>query len=183
MSISPVKEVQKIVLLAFFATLIWVGALVAVPIGPVPITLQTLFIMLAGIILGPRAGTVTVLLYLIAGLVGLPVFSKGTGGFGVLLGPTGGYLIGFIGLAFCAGMGGRQKVPGFIGWLLLGNVLCFLPGVLWLGHVASFSLGKALAAGLYPFLPGAVAKFTVAILCWFALKKTPLLGYAQGHKS
>ncbi len=102
---SPLSALHRQVWTAMLAALIAVGALLQLPIGPVPVTLQTFSIVLAGLILGPVHGAIAMLLYLVAGCIGLPVFSGGRAGLAHLLGPTGGYLIGYVGTAMLAGMG------------------------------------------------------------------------------
>ena len=92
----PSNDLQKLVLASLFAALTAVGAFVAIPIGPVPIVLQNLFVMLMGLMLGPRWGLAGVAAYLLAGALGLPVFAGGTGGGGRFVGPTGGYLLGYL---------------------------------------------------------------------------------------
>ena len=98
-------DIKKMAFASLFAALIAVGAYIKIPIpfSPVPITLQVFFIFLAGAMLGARWGTLSVIVYLLLGIVGLPVFSGGASGLGVLLGPTGGYLIGFVVAAFLVG--------------------------------------------------------------------------------
>lgn len=99
-------DTKKIVFTALFAALISVGAYIVVPIGPVPITLQTLFITLAGLLGGRSIGLSSVIIYLLLGLVGLPVFSGGTGSLAHLIGPTGGYLFASIPAVYIAGLFG-----------------------------------------------------------------------------
>lgn len=106
---SPLTELHKQVWTALLAALIAVGALIQLPIGPVPVTLQTFFIVLAGYILGPVSGAAAMLLYILAGAIGLPIFAGGKAGFAVLFGPTGGYLLGFVGTAYLAGFGKHSK--------------------------------------------------------------------------
>lgn len=93
---------------ALMAALMAAGALFHLSLGPVPFTLQDMCVALAGLVLGPRHGLYAVGLYILAGCAGLPVFSGGRAGLGHLIGPTGGYLAGFLLLAFCAGLGGRS---------------------------------------------------------------------------
>ena len=88
---------------ALFTAILSVAAFVAIPVGSVPFTLQVYFVLLAGMVLGPRLGVLSVLAYLILGLFA-PVYAGGTSGLGALFGPTGGYLFGFIGAAFVAGL-------------------------------------------------------------------------------
>jgi biotin transporter BioY len=88
---------------SMFGALTAIGALISIPLQPVPVTLQTLFLYLAGSLLGGRVGALSQIIYVILGVIGLPVFSGGKAGLGVFLGPTGGYLLGFIAGAFVTG--------------------------------------------------------------------------------
>ena len=109
------SEIHLTLYASLLAALTAAGAYLAIPIGPVPIVLQNLFVMLTGILPGPRWGTASVSVYLLAGLCGLPVFAGGTGGVGRLFGPTGGYLMGFVPAVFITGWlseKGRHRVDG-----------------------------------------------------------------------
>ena len=94
------NQLRMMVYASLFAALTAVGAFLALPIGPVPIVLQNMFVFLAGLLLGSRWGLASVGVYLLAGAVGLPVFAGGLGGLGRLIGPTGGYLIGYLPTVF-----------------------------------------------------------------------------------
>ncbi len=142
------------------------GAYILIPLPPVPITLQTLFLGLAGALLGARLGALSQVIYLIIGIIGLPVFAGGKAGLGVFLGPTGGYLIGFVAGAWVIGaLVSLKKQPGFI-WtvaaLAAGNLVIYLFGVTQLSFVAKLSLNKAIAVGVLPFLIGDVIKILAA---------------------
>lgn len=102
-------SVKDIVLTADFAALIAAGSVFVLPVGPVPVTFQTLVIALAGLYLGPGPGMSAVALYILAGGIGVPVFAGGKAGLGVLFGPTGGYLAGFVVMAWFCGQAGRQS--------------------------------------------------------------------------
>lgn len=140
---------------------------VPIPVTPVPVSLATLVIYLILFLLGSRAGTVSCVLYLLLGMAGLPVFSGFTGGAARLAGPTGGYLIGYIFMAFLSGMfiersGGKAmlSVPG----MLLGMAVTELFGTVWLARVSEMRLTEALAAGVLPFLVGDVGKIILAAI-------------------
>lgn len=146
----------------------WMIALLAqiqIPIGPVPITGQTLGVLLVGMVLGSRRGALSLLLYLTQGAAGLPFFSAG-GGPLRLLGPTGGYLIGFVLAAYVVGAlsergWDRQPTPTALA-MVIGNLVIYACGLLWL---ARFVPGEALLqAGLMPFLLGDALKIGVAML-------------------
>ena len=144
-----------------------VGAYVAVPLPPVPVTLQTLFVDLAGVLLGGYLAALSQLVYILLGVIGLPVFAGGKAGAGVLLGPTGGYLFGFVAGAFVIGkLAALRERPGLwwlMGAMAAGTAVVYAFGLVQLMIVARLSLVKALAVGLLP-LPGDVAKIVVAAL-------------------
>ncbi len=144
---------------------------VAIPISPVPISLANLAICLSITILGLKFGTLSCILYLLIGLIGLPVFSGFTGGIGKLAGPTGGYLVGYLFLSliggffverFC-GKGLEQRMVQGLG-LLLGTVILYAFGTVWLAYMAGMSFPEALAAGVLPFIPGDFAKIFLTLL-------------------
>lgn len=173
-------DLQKLVLASLLAALIAVGGYIAVPIGPVPIVLQNLFVLVAALLLGARWGAAAVAVYLLAGACGLPVFAGGGGGLGHLFGPRGGYLFGFFVAAWVVGIiseaSGRR--PLFeIAAMLLGSLLIYAIGVPWLKTLLGLSYGKALAVGMYPFIVGDLIK----IACAFAIVKSvrPLLRHNQ----
>lgn len=156
------------------AAAIAVSSWLTVPFFPVPLTLQTLTVLVVGGILGPAWGAVAVLLYLGLGALGLPVFHGGAGGLGVLAGPTGGYLVGFVPAAVLMGLAGRAA--GRWSWrgrasaaalgagALAATVVVYAVGVPWLAAVAGLSLTKAVAVGLVPFLPGDLVKAVLAVI-------------------
>ncbi|MEJ3405065.1 biotin transporter BioY [Rathayibacter sp. YIM 133350] len=158
--------------IAVFAALIAALTLPgAIPVGAfgVPITLQTLGVMLAGAILGARNGTLAVTLYVALGLAGLPVFAGGTAGLGVLVGPTGGFLVGFIPAAFVIGWLTERILPRYPLWAGLlvtalgGIVVDYAIGVPWMAIVLGIPLFPALL-GMLPFLPGDLVKVIVTAL-------------------
>jgi biotin transport system substrate-specific component len=135
-----------------------------VPFSPVPITGQTLAVLLTGILLGSKRGSAAVLLYLAEGMIGIPVFAGGSFGIHHLIGPTGGYLFGFIpGVYVCGLLAERGWDRTFIQTLVLlitGKIMIYTCGLLWLAHLVGFD--NALMMGLYPFLPGIVIKIILA---------------------
>jgi biotin transport system substrate-specific component len=163
-------KTRGMILCALFAALTGVGGMIAIPLPftPVPITLQTFFTFLAGAILGKYLGALSQLIYLLLGVVGLPVFARGASGIGVLLGATGGYLVGFIPSAFLVGyLLERRENPSwgliFLA-MVVGLVAIYLPGVGWLMWVAKMNLVKALLLGFLPFIPGDGVKIVVGAL-------------------
>jgi biotin transport system substrate-specific component len=165
-------SLRGLVYASLFGALTAVGAYIIIPLPPGPITLQTLFMGLAGTLLGARLGAASQVVYLFLGIIGLPVFAGGKAGLGVLFGPTGGYLIGFVVAAFVIGKLTALKArPGFA-WLCLslvaGTLLLYALGVFQLSLVARLSPQKALAVGLLPFLAGDAVK--ILLTAWIALK-------------
>lgn len=137
---------------------------VPLPFTPVPITGQTLAVLLIGALFGSRLGLATVLGYMAEGLAGLPVFARGLGGPGVLFGPTGGYICGFALAAFVIGWllerNTQAAVPVAVGIFLLGDGVLFAVGTLWLAHFIGY--GRAWLGGVLPFLPGEIVKVALA---------------------
>lgn len=151
---------------SLMAALTAAGALIAIPIGPVPIVLQNFFIFLCGLLLGPRWGVASVFVYLLAGGIGLPVFAGGKGGIGVFLGPTGGYLFGYLPCVFLIGaISGKcgHRPAGDILALLVGITVIYACGVPWLKMVTGMPFEKAFMLGMLPFLVGDGIKLAAAI--------------------
>lgn len=150
------REVQSMIYAALFAALTAVGAFMAIPIGPVPITLQVLFVLLAGALLGPRWGAVSMVVYLLLGAVGLPVFARGGSGIGAILGPTGGYLISYVPAAYVTGWLIEKRGGRIFTWNILamavGLLIIYALGVAQLMSFNKWTLSKALAVGAMPFL-------------------------------
>ena len=147
-----------------------------IPISPVPVTGQTLVVLLIGMVYGSRLGAATVLAYLVEGGMGLPVFANGTGGWPVIMGPTGGYLIGFVVAALALGrLAERGMGRGLVSTafaMAIGTIIIYAFGVSWLGQF--IGVGKAFAAGVMPFLYGDALKLIVAAglmpLAWAAVR-------------
>ncbi len=148
-------RLRMMIISALFAAIIGVLAQLTVPLPLVPITGQTLAIGLAATILGAKYGTLSVLIYLCMGAIGLPVFAQLSGGLGILFGPTGGFLIGFIPTAFLIGFY-LEKTTFTIANAVIANVLgmfvALIFGTVWLKFVASLTWTAAIASGFAPFL-------------------------------
>ena len=160
-------SVKPIVYSALFIALISIGAMIAIPVGPVPIVLQNMFVLLAGLILPPAWAAGCVAVYLLMGFAGLPVFAGGTSGIGKVVGPTGGYLLSYLPAAFLtAVISGRTKNSLIRDSMatITGMAVIYLFGVPWLKWVLAISWSKALAVGMYPFLAGAVVKMIAAVI-------------------
>jgi biotin transport system substrate-specific component len=150
------RKIRKMVYASLFASMTAVGAYIFIPVGPVPVTVQVLFVFLTGAFLGARWGMVSMLVYLLLGIAGLPVFSGGGAGFGMLLGPTGGYLPGFVAAAGVIGylterLPKRSFLP-VIGIFLAGMTVIYLAGFLQLVLVASLGPKEAFLLGVAPFI-------------------------------
>ena len=172
-----------VALVAAGAGLTAVAAQIAVPLWPVPITGQTLAVILVGLSLGAVRGGAAMVLYALLGIVGLPVFSDHTAGWGVIAGPTGGYIIGFILSATLTGWlaqraWDRKLLRSFVA-SLAGTVVTFLVGLPWLaaflGSVgAPNDLNSVLQAGLYPFIVGGLVKAVlgagIITLAWVGVR-------------
>jgi biotin transport system substrate-specific component len=172
--VSETLSTRNMIYASLFGALTAIGALIAIPLQPVPVTLQMLFLLLAGSLLGRKLGALSQFIYLLLGVIGLPVFSGGKAGFGVLLGPTGGYLIGFVAGAFVTGwiVEARQK-PGLV-WvvfaMLAGAATVYGLGVLQLILVGKVSIEKALTVGVLPFLPGDALKIAAGSVITMKVK-------------
>ncbi|OPJ63298.1 biotin transporter BioY [Clostridium chromiireducens] len=146
----------------------------SLPIGLVPISLTNLAIYFSVYILGRRRGTISYTVYLLLGLIGLPVFSGFSGGLPKLAGPTGGYLIGFIFMAFISGLFidkfSNKIYMGFLG-MVIGTTVTYLFGTAWLSYVAHMTFNKALAVGVLPFIPGDLIKIIIASLVGPQIRK------------
>ena len=170
-------DLRRIIIIALFASLMVAGAYIAVPIGPVPITMQTAFVLLSGILAGRGIALASVAIYLTIGAIGLPVFSGGIGGFGHFVGPTGGFLLSWLIAAPLAGFFsdlGFRKDPGEkvtrrqLLWIILGSVagtvVLYLVGIPFLKMVLDLPWSKALAIGLIPFIPGDLVKLVAVVI-------------------
>ena len=155
------------VLVVLFSAFIALTAQVEIPLWPVPLTLQTLGVLFSGAVLGSRRGTVALLLYLTEGALGLPVFAGGASGVGYMLGPTGGYLVGFVVAAGAVGWLAQRGWDRRLLWaavaMVIGNGVIYVCGVAWLAVFLGDPWG-ALFKGLLLFLIGDLIKIAVAAL-------------------
>jgi biotin transport system substrate-specific component len=152
-------------LACLFAAFCCAGAYISIPIGPVPLALANFFSILGGLLLGPLFGAVSAALYVALGALGFPVFSGGQGGMAHLAGPTGGYLVGYIVGAALSGLIAQKRsaLSSALGAAIgLGSILVL--GAVGLKLISGISWGKAMAAGILPFLPGDAVKAILAAL-------------------
>ncbi len=172
---APLSSARGLVYASLLGALTATGAYVLIPLPFVPLTLQTFFVYLAGALLGSRLGSLSQAVYVALGILGLPVFSGGKAGLGVLLGPTGGYLFGFIAGAWIVGkLTERGRNAGRARLLLAmaaGAAVLFLMGVGQLMVVARLSLVQAWAVGVLPALPGEAVKLAAAALLCPVLRR------------
>jgi len=157
------------------SVLIALSAQVAVrlPFSPVPVTGQTFAVLMIGALLGSRRGGASVLLYIIEGAAGLPVFAMGRGGLPVLFSPTGGYLVGFIAAAYVTGLlaekGWDRRVGTTVLAMVFGNALIYTFGLLWLFCLrfifrVPIGSGGLFLIGVYPFIIGDILKIILAAI-------------------
>ncbi len=169
--------IKDIGLILSFAILTGISAKLKIEIGLVPITMQTLAVLLTGALLGSKRGALSQLTYLLMGLAGVPWFARG-GGIAYISSPTFGYLIGFIFSAYFVGWlcekGWEKSIEGAILTMFFGNLILYLPGLFWLGKFVG--LEKVLAVGLYPFIFGDLFKILLAGLvlpmAWKLVKRS-----------
>jgi biotin transport system substrate-specific component len=167
------EQIRLTVYASLLAALTAAGAYLSIPIGPVPIVLQNLFVLLAGLLLGSRWGLASVSIYLLAGICGLPVFAGGLGGIGRILGPTGGYLVGYLPAVYVVGFISertRQRAVFDLIAMVFGAAIVYVSGVTWLKLLTGMTLGKTLAIGVWPFLPGDALKIAAALAIVSALR-------------
>ena len=159
-----ISNLLNIILALFGTLLLAISSKVQVPFWPVPMTMQTFVIFLIGMTYGVRLSFATVALYLFEGAAGLPVFASG-GGIAYLIGPTAGYLYGMlfasVAISYLANLGFSKTYIKATLSLLIGSIIIFSIGIIYLGSIISFE--KAIAAGLLPFIPSELFKIALAV--------------------
>jgi len=166
--LAPAVRARNVALVALGVLFTALLAQVSVPVpgSPVPVTGQTLAVVLTAASLGPVRGVAVQVVYILAALVGLPFYSEASGGWDVVVGATGGYVFGFIPAAFLIGLAARHgadrrfrtSVPLFVA----GQAVVFAVGVPWLALATGMSASQALEAGFYPFILGGLVKAAIA---------------------
>ena len=160
-------NVRSLTTTAMMTAILCVFAPFSIPIGDVPISLATFVVYFSAVLLGMKKSLICVSLYILIGMVGIPVFSGWKSGVAVLAGPTGGYIVGYLLIAFCTGlllMIVKYKLAFMILGMLIGTIGCYALGTIWLAVQLSLSPKAALWVGVIPFLPGDVIKI-VATVC------------------
>lgn len=145
-----------------------------IPISPVPISLGFLGIYFICSVLGMKLGTLSVVVYILLGLAGLPVFTGFTGGPGKLFGPTGGYIIGYTFMALLCGLGvdkGKGRLMPTLAGMILGSVVGYLFGTVWLARQQSIGFVQALFLGVIPYLPVDIVKLAVGVAVGSRLRR------------
>lgn len=180
---SKNKSLFITAVIALFAAIICVSCFMKIPVGPVPIVIQNVLCVLTGAIIGGFLAGAPTALFLIAGLIGLPVYSGGTSGFAVWIGPTGGFLPGYLLGAIVAGLiAGKPSIQEKkFSWIffiriclgiITGTILMYIPGIFWFSHWASTSnkiaenstaFSFTMAKCVIPFIPGDILKIIVAV--------------------
>lgn len=172
-------NIKSLSLIGLMTAVICIMSPFSIPllISPVPITLGFLAIYFALFALGMVKGTISCLLYILLGLVGLPVFSGFSGGAGKLFGPTGGYIIGYIFLALIAGFFIDKFASKWQNWylcligMILGSAVCYLFGTLMLAFQMQLSFYEALWLGVIPYIPADLCKMAIALLVGIPLRR------------
>lgn len=170
-------DVKSIALIGIMAAVCCVFGPWEIPIGPVPFSMQIVAVCLCAYVLGAVKGALAVGVYVLLGLIGLPVFAGASGGPGVLFGPTGGFIIGFIFMAFISGWfierNGIKKVYFQILGLVLGLAVCFLFGTAWFTMVNTYGMDfvASLAVCVYPFIALDIVKIGVSVVLGNTLRQ------------
>ncbi len=173
------RSARRTIGIAAFVVATSLGAYVAMPLPmtAVPMTLQPLFVILAGAVLGPRLGAAAMASYLALGLAGAPVFSQGHAGFAWLLGPTGGYLISYPAAAYVTGLlAGKTSSGGLrlFGALSAGMLIIYLGGTAQLALLTQSDLGGVLALSVLPFLGADLVKVLIGVVVAKGMRPTSL---------
>ena len=163
---------RDLIITALFTSLTAVGGFISIPLGPVPVTLQTLFVVLSGLILGAKLGAMSQITYVFLGLIGLPVFSGGTGGLTTVVSPTFGFLMSFIVAAYVIGKltEKNKSLSKIIYSVIIGSLVIYIIGVPYFYFIFTSYMGKsinfyaALKYACIPFIPGDIIKTLLAII-------------------
>lgn len=176
-------NLRAMMLAGLFAALLTVSAQVAIPIGPVPVILQILFVLLAGAVLGKRVGMASIAVWVMLGLFGLPVFAQGKAGAAVLIGPTGGYIFGYFVCAYIVGYVAEHfeltyktmAVAMFVGLVMIYGIglLGFMLSFQYVLHKA-MTWQQAINLAVLPFLPFDLLKLVIAIYCGVRIRRALL---------
>jgi len=169
------KEMCRYCGITVFVILTIVGAFIRIPLPftPVPVTLQTFFVLLSGAVLGGMRGAGSQGMYMLLGLAGIPLFTGTGSGLAYVCGPTGGYLTGFIAASVCTGRlmnNSKQSFVSALGVFIVADMLLFLCGLVWLKVLYGYSFTGLVSVGLLPFIPGEIVKITAAVVLYEKIK-------------
>ena len=170
-------KTKDMTLIAVMAALICIAGPLVIPAGPIPLSLATFAVYLAGAVLGKKRGTLAVALYLLIGIIGVPVFSGFSGGFQKLAGVTGGYLAGYLPCAFLSGLGAEGSEKRRRKWILpammtAGTAVLYALGTAWFMIHTGNAVSAALSLCVIPFLPGDAVKIAAAALLAPTLRRS-----------
>lgn len=173
---KPFLNVKQLALVGLMSAVICIAGPLAlsIPVSPVPISLGTLAIYFVLSVLGLKLGTMSVVIYVLLGLAGLPVFTGFTAGPGKLFGPTGGYIIGYIFMALICGFfvdRFGQKLPLYFLGMVLGTAVCYLFGTLWLERLMEMTFAEAFAIGVLPYIAFDLIKLAAAMAVGFQVRR------------
>lgn len=166
-------SIRDITHIGIFTALTAIGAFISLPIGPVPITLQSFFILMSGIILGSKKAILSQIVYLLLGLAGLPIFAGFSGGLQTIVKPSFGFLIGYIIAAYCVGIFMENKsktTKNLIIAVTMGTLIIYAFGLPYMYYVlnimlsSNFNIMKILKIGMLVFIPGDTLKAVIAVL-------------------
>ncbi|MFQ9510203.1 MAG: biotin transporter BioY [Lachnospiraceae bacterium] len=172
-------KIFTLTLTALFTAIICILGPLTIPVGPIPLTLCNLSILLAAYVLGPWWGTASVAIYILLGVVGLPVFSAGGAGVAKVIGPTGGYIFGYLFLSLFTGLFVKKfkgnLIFSIVG-MLIGLIVLYFFGTIWYIVVTNVDVKAAIGACVLPFLPGDAIKIVIALFVGSQLqRRLPLL--------
>ena len=168
------SKVYQMAIIGLMAAVICILGPLSIPIGVVPISFTNLAIYIVLYTLGMKKGSISYIVYMLIGFVGLPVFSNFSSGPSKLLGPTGGYIIGFFFMALIAGFFIDKFFDKWylcIAGMVLGTAVCYVFGSIWLSYVTHMTASKAFAVGVIPFIPGDLVKILIAALIGPQIRK------------
>ena len=185
---KPKITTYRLCTCALMTAVMCILAPISIPIGPIPISLSTLVVFLSVFLLGTKWSAISCLIYLVLGAVGLPVFSGYTGGIGKLLGPTGGYIIGFVFTAIIAGMflsyadkhftGKKGVFFAFFG-MLVALIATYAFGTIWFTIWSGTTFGYALTVCVLPFIPVDIIKLVIATILGRAVRSRLMKSFLQ----
>ena len=168
-------SIQDLCLVGTITSILIITAQISIPMPlGVPMTMQTFTVMLAGILLGPRKGTLTIIMYLLLGSIGLPVFSNFRGGLQCLMGPTGGFLWTFPIMSWLTGLGAKflpRRKDIFLLMLITVNIINLLCGTVFFSILQKIPFSAAIATCLLPFIPATILKMILATIAGTKIRK------------